>query len=682
MDMYIIYMNKVKRTERIYLERCFLPSVGSHFEHRVDPALWFKVLALDRILVDCTACVVHWAPRGHVGDDKLREVANEGLTIDRVFESFRGTGCFSEDELDPVTSEAFALSREIAIKLDLKDLTKEENDRHHENIVRALHIYILPRVKLLTGYESCVKEALENITAEENNLGRLIKSQIKTKEGLKQTLWLSRVNMLQSNDLFRKGSLYSLDEHFLQTLLKHIIHDIEHIGMKIVQFEDEIFPLRHSEDENDIKKLEELREQRDQSHCRDTYTLVLTRREEIRDFLEKKDKEESDSHDSQCKLKRKGSKMHAEYVKMAVKLEIIEKEIDEMMTTKLKVSAVREAARVALKEIAETGESYGFVHKRSDVCHMKTADQTASPKHWKTLQDVINELISNTRPSEIRNEFLKCCHEIQFLCQDLNSTAQKTHTEVQPAMCQSTSVYVKEKLERMTRHLVASARSNLDFVPIHLDKNVYICFEVHAFSEIMPTLSRLHEYCYKQVCNELYSGLHHISDSNTTPYEPHTSTDAVEERTQTDRGREPQQISENQRECELVIVTIQSTQSLVQKMKLFIRMTELAAGELKGKQARDQEKNTILCADDFVDTLVAWIKDLSPKMLLILYSQLTLVENLCPDFLRNCHGEYSMVTLSVAFTHLMEICNLRKSVGQPIHKLYLRRSKNMRQSVI
>lgn len=87
MDLYIIYKNCVWRSEKIYLERCFLPNVGTYFERRVDPAQWFQTLVLDAVLVDCTCRNVQWRPvdQGDVSRDSIGGVND-------VREAFQGKG--------------------------------------------------------------------------------------------------------------------------------------------------------------------------------------------------------------------------------------------------------------------------------------------------------------------------------------------------------------------------------------------------------------------------------------------------------------------------------------------------------------------------------------------------------------------------------------------------------------
>lgn len=89
--MYIARGPYVKRSEEIYLERCFLPNIGSYFEHRVEPGLWFKTLTLDSIFVDCTERSVSWVSK----DDSEATKLHDGIleqTLHAVQEVFRNKG--------------------------------------------------------------------------------------------------------------------------------------------------------------------------------------------------------------------------------------------------------------------------------------------------------------------------------------------------------------------------------------------------------------------------------------------------------------------------------------------------------------------------------------------------------------------------------------------------------------
>lgn len=92
MFVYFIFRNTCRRTTSVSvdLEKC-IPRVGTYAEGTIDPALWYKVLALDSILVDCDRNLVWWTCEQYDDDEKKRR-PDDDIDLEKVREFFENKG--------------------------------------------------------------------------------------------------------------------------------------------------------------------------------------------------------------------------------------------------------------------------------------------------------------------------------------------------------------------------------------------------------------------------------------------------------------------------------------------------------------------------------------------------------------------------------------------------------------
>lgn len=92
--MYVYLRNdqEVKRVCNVVLEKCFRPSVGTFVEERIEPALWYKVLVLDSVFVDCNHRNVYWNIEKSAEADLLHKIESHELSGQKVYEFFKGKG--------------------------------------------------------------------------------------------------------------------------------------------------------------------------------------------------------------------------------------------------------------------------------------------------------------------------------------------------------------------------------------------------------------------------------------------------------------------------------------------------------------------------------------------------------------------------------------------------------------
>jgi hypothetical protein len=92
MLVYLRLGKTVKRLTDVTLKHCYLPNVGTFTENRVEPALWYKVLVLDSILVDCELRTVYINYEKQKQSDLFHKCIPEQLHARTVVDFFRQQG--------------------------------------------------------------------------------------------------------------------------------------------------------------------------------------------------------------------------------------------------------------------------------------------------------------------------------------------------------------------------------------------------------------------------------------------------------------------------------------------------------------------------------------------------------------------------------------------------------------
>lgn len=92
MFVYLRLDKVVRRLTDVTLKHCYQPSVGTFTENRVEPALWYKVLALDSILVDCELRTVYINYGKQKESDSFHKCFSEHLDARKVVDFFRKQG--------------------------------------------------------------------------------------------------------------------------------------------------------------------------------------------------------------------------------------------------------------------------------------------------------------------------------------------------------------------------------------------------------------------------------------------------------------------------------------------------------------------------------------------------------------------------------------------------------------
>ncbi len=144
-----IYMEIANLT----LKKGFVPCVGDQtMKEQVEPALWFKVAVLDSLSIDCNKRTVMWNCDSALAPlkDTLKYSGNSPVSHDRckrISESMYIGGECSGVESD--MDELFTSLQQLISQYEcLPSNSRISTEAFNESLLRLLHCYVLPAIKL------------------------------------------------------------------------------------------------------------------------------------------------------------------------------------------------------------------------------------------------------------------------------------------------------------------------------------------------------------------------------------------------------------------------------------------------------------------------------------------------------------------------------------------------------
>lgn len=461
-------------------------------------------------------------------------------------------------DFDPTVDELFETAREIFCNLVPEVIDKKGNNATYGELLKMLHVFILPEIKFHVREKHCIVEVLQKIEEQHAYVEDLIQKKDNTKRNTENSLSKQRQSLLLTENFSSSRYVSSLDDKFLSIFLQHLEKDIRHLNEVLLACDKKVGSLRDSVVEKDITKCDGARRDRDEVNSAIDRAIVA--REEIKNVISRKHVKK--------KYKKNRESMadfHELYVEVTKRLDIVNSEIRELIIAKIKVSSVREAALLTLKEIENDGVSYGYNRKKGSF-EMETDlfDPANKPEEWATLTEKVKTYMQ-VKQLGFRSTYEKFCSQIKLKCQHLFDDAKLfgiTQSQpVSPTTAQFISTIGNNAVTRRSRVMSKSdspaaltqtllrprnysTRWSIGCVPKHeceaickeitnhisdiaydlavemkgakeilksFHNKLYVCYEEHVSAELMPVLSELYEQSYKEQCDNLATWLSRYS---------------------------------------------------------------------------------------------------------------------------------------------------------------------------
>ncbi|KAL4219529.1 hypothetical protein ACF0H5_022105 [Mactra antiquata] len=562
MFVYIAFEGSVKRSAPVSLRDSLKPTVGTFTEDRIEPALWFKILLLDSVFIDCERRKVF------ISYDQEAGSTNElhDCPLEKVLEYFKDKEQLFEDsvfyDFDPTIDELFDTTIGVFSSLSIEVFDKKGNSETYENILKIIHLFILPEIRLLEKNVEALMRVQSDIEKDHEKIEDLIQKKDKTKRNTENSLSKQRQSLLLSGDFTSSKHISSLDDNFLMLFLQHLDKDIRKLNEILIRQDAQVRSLRDSTSVEEKDLLASCRSER--SEINSALERSIVAREEIKNVI------------SRAHVKKKFKKnkqgvadFHLLYVEVSHRLDIIDSEIRNLIMAKIKLSGVREAILLTLREIETDGESYGFNRKKGSFeMEADLFDPSKKPDEWATMTERVKTYLQ-VKQLGFRSQFESFCSRMNLKCQQLYdesklfgatplspSTAQfvdmlgseayerRKSNESNGRQTQVTGVIddvnvpfrnsftlsrsrgysarwstgcisrqkcelicqeIIDHINKMALDLAFEMNGSGNSIPRTYVNKLYVCYEEHVSAELLPLLCELYERSYQEQCESLAS---------------------------------------------------------------------------------------------------------------------------------------------------------------------------------
>ncbi|CAH1787552.1 unnamed protein product [Owenia fusiformis] len=374
---------------------------------RLEPAVWFKVLVLDNVCIDCNRRIVKW------GTDELSgscssSVIEDTLTsddVERRVSTYR-TSLFLGGECYDYSSnpdELFDKAKLAIINNNKRKITRSEL---HNIVIQLLHTHILPAVKLRTDDLEKVEEALEiqcNYIAEADEkitkLDGKIQIDEKTLKNLREKLIVGyqngEIDVTKCPEMVMVKLKTSLVKDVCKTRddLDSCQADVDMIKAQMT--------CKNTIPDSTVSQLSEKREIR--NNVQDVYENLIMSRENLKVASEEMKRKVSFLTNCLSKL-TKGSQpsqmrydqFHKIYLGIEEKILERKKDMHELMENKLLMMSVREALQATIKELKEGEPTEGIdIHKSRSRRSTDVLRHSSLPLEWLTLSEKVAAFVTN-----------------------------------------------------------------------------------------------------------------------------------------------------------------------------------------------------------------------------------------------------------------------------------------------
>lgn len=447
MHLYILTEAVNIDVSEITLENGYIPVISSRLGMKgaardpdlsVEPAVWFKVLVIDAISIDCAQRNISWSSVSGVtldfkGSDSGIEACGSYCSSDDggpSEDASRLTRSISESPFD--CGEFYVYDRDLDEVYDsvpslvsdyrANALSKEE---FHVRLMHLLHVYILPNIKL-----GC--EDIDNVSNSLKQQDGLLQDMDRRICALSENLQKWRNDRKEQRKKFIDGisSLSSVKPHLypkelIDVLVNDVVGDVSDAWDALDEVQKEVdryktLPLSAY----DPKLMQERRSKRDELYHK--YENVITVREKLREVQERvRETETSKVHFTKMlpksfKSTSEAQMEHASLCKVYMWLTKGEadkvSEIQALTDKKLLMLSVKEAMRTTLNELLKGKETFGVETDTTGALNATNVlNSLATSTAWQTLAEQVARIIANTQHALSQVHF-RFCADVNARC--------------------------------------------------------------------------------------------------------------------------------------------------------------------------------------------------------------------------------------------------------------------------
>lgn len=678
MYVYLKSGGVIRRFRDVELVDCTKPQVDGVSVEGTDPAVWFKVLLLDSVLIDCDDREVYWNKDTVVEATDIHWAQDADLKVEDVLPFYKSqgklfdNGCYDFDvTVDELFDEArWIVSEPVQSESEFSD--DKESVKAKEGLLRLLHVFILPKLRLGTNFLKAIQTAITLIENQQKQLKVKITNKERSRNGAEKSLEKQRKYLLTHQDFSCENHVSACNHEFLKEFQKHLQQDVLAINKTLLKFEKEMSPLRKCETEEALKKLSSLQEEREPTLS--YLNLVVMAKQTIKNVITGR---QVNTEETCLSKESKVHPNHIVYMEAACRFQNLSDELNELTDAVAKLTSVKETASKAKCEIEEHGESYGPRPKSDSVLNRR-----GDSGEWTSLSQKVDELVS-AKPLGYRNKHKKFCKKAISKCQKLFNgskslsscglESKENVSGIETKMFLTTGVLHEygnkpyAAIEAISKEVIQHNSDMADALAEELYKkplstirqcvleNIYISYECHISEELMPVMHQLYENCCKHQCESLSKWISQkkLSETLTANVDSdYSAQDSVDKEAEMNKEKTPNPVdmicNKAYGKFETLVKAESETMSVFAKLRSITEMVQYVE-----KMARE-EGGSLLCTDDILDLIISLLQKLDSEYFLKLYAHINLLRHLSPDFVEgNCH-EYALITFYAAYQHLFD----------------------------
>lgn len=531
MYLYLRYGDSLELISGVVLKDGYRPMVGEvGHDLQLEPAIWFKSLIIDAILIDCDRRQVRWSRlRVKPGDRVSEEIDDVSILCepDNVIKAKQFESSVFEDydysELDPKAQEIFEATKQLLVNTRKRELSTAQ---YKTELLRLLHCYIMPSISLTTDDIPNLENALSNIKNQIQNIDKIILKKDRAVQLTESSMTKQREAMLEREDFTSEAHILSCNPKFLPVFEKQIGKDVEETWQVIDVIQKKVNVLK--QENNSSAELRQVRKERDE--CHEKWVKLKSVHETLK-LVRREDRKKS-------KRSVKGDAanvFHNLYIEINDRLQEEKEEIHKLCLHKVQISSVREAIELALDDLRTEGQTFGWqiksdgtVEHDTDVIGMNT-----KPRDWYTLEETISSILADVTKdvtqrhirfcAGIRDKISSVLKESELFRDTVEPTFSIPEDEEQNVPRRQDSVYrsLTEAIKReVNEHLLNMVELLSQVIPEHsrfasgnsnLSGKIAITYHNHLSHKIMEPLEALYDRAYGGTCGNVFNKIKDMS---------------------------------------------------------------------------------------------------------------------------------------------------------------------------
>lgn len=521
MDLVLKYQDKTCTFSDIVLRDFNVPVVNEvELDFQIEPAIWFKSLIIESIVIDCNIRNVFWQSKRHGCSGSCPPMAKS------IFDDTRLDEC-------ELFNSVINLVKTFEKKTSKTDLLSRE-------ILRILHVHVFPAIILQKEDHENLREALSVVEKQILQIGEQMMS--KDKEILESEIVLheQRESLFKTENFEDKKYLEKCSEKFLKEILDDTNRDIRVLTEKLITFQSRVDMTGNPVTDDAKMNLLEWRKTRDE--VQSTILKLQCIRESVNKNVTNRKKK---------KKKVVSNLVHETYIELKEKFRCDKCVIEHLFDRKVKTTSVREAIIQACNDLLTSGETTGCeIYRSGTIVSTDILRCSNKPSKWLTLTDRIIPLLTNKcEISEIYKHFFT--NTVKKITDFLSEGAifDRKRDDNIPFFIDSTDYTIPPRKEKpmqkgnayenvrqeenisdsphlgftsmlkeyITQHIYEQCQSLVRLLSMencsdkktqgsHISTNtVWIEYELQLYLHLIEPLSTLYEYIYQEKATEMFS---------------------------------------------------------------------------------------------------------------------------------------------------------------------------------